>query len=284
MNEIAVRDQCMIDLDSKKDLIKKMFAKDCSDDELEIFLYSCQRLGLDPRAKQIYAIKLQGKMTIQIGIDGLRLVAERTGQYAPGKETLYQYDKDGKLLSATAYVKKYAHGEWHEVPATAYLAEYASGQSTWRTKPHIMLGKCAESLALRKAFPMELSGTYSTEEMESAMEEEKKKMTKKTAIPLEESCGYTDDCAEIRADINKYNEMSATLWYMMRIEDPSLAQLAPAYMPVFLEACQRVRPDIDIKIFLEKWSKEPGKLIDGYNRWYEKEGREMIDKELAVAI
>lgn len=283
MSAIAVREQGMTDLDAKKDLIKKMFAKDCSDDELEIFLYSCQRLGLDPRAKQIYAIKLQGKMTIQIGIDGLRLVAERTGQYAPGKETLYQYDKDGKLLSATAYVKKYAHGEWHEVPATAYLAEYTSGQSTWRTKPHIMLGKCAESLALRKAFPMELSGTYSTEEMESAMEEEKSK-AKKTTIPIEEPCDYVDDCAAIRAEINKYNKMSETLWGMMRVEDPTLAQWSPTYMPVFLEACQRLRPDVDIKIFLEKWAKEPRKLLDGYNRWYEKEGREIVQRDHDMAI
>ena len=98
-------------------------------------------------------------------------MAERTGKYAPGRETTYAYDKDGKLVSSTAYVKKLVSGTWHEVPATAYMSEYSTGQATWRTKPHIMLAKCAESLALRKAFPQELSGLYTTEEMGQATPE-----------------------------------------------------------------------------------------------------------------
>ena len=67
-------------------LISTTIAPGCSNDELRLFAYACQRTGLDPFSKQIYAIKRGGKMTIQAGIDGLRSIAERTGQL-DGSET-----------------------------------------------------------------------------------------------------------------------------------------------------------------------------------------------------
>jgi RecT family protein len=113
-------------------------------------------------------------MAVQVGIDGYRLIAERTGRYAPGRETTFEY-KDGQLFSATAYVKKQTtDGTWHEFSSTAFLTEYAaytkdkSLTHMWASKPHIMLGKCAEACALRKGFPAELSGIYTKEEMEQA--------------------------------------------------------------------------------------------------------------------
>ena len=153
------------------DLLKRTICRGCSDDEMKLFLYTCTRLGLDPFLKQIYAIKRGGAMTIQISIDGYRLIAEKTKQYVPGREPSFQYDKDGKLMCATAYVKKLAEdGSWHEVCATAFMAEYAVTTNTafWGKMPHNQLAKCAESLALRRAFPAQLAGTYTQEEMEAA--------------------------------------------------------------------------------------------------------------------
>jgi phage recombination protein Bet len=73
-------------------LISSTIAPNCTQDELKLFAYACQRTGLDPFSKQIYAIKRGGaggsKMTIQVGIDGLRAVAERTGQL-DGSETFF---------------------------------------------------------------------------------------------------------------------------------------------------------------------------------------------------
>lgn len=155
------------------DLIKKTVANGTTNDELSLFLYTCKKTGLDPLIKQIYAVKRNTKngpvMSIQTGIDGYRLIAERSGKYAPGKEPSFKYDKDGKLFSATAYVNKFVGGSWHEVAATAIYSEYANNTNPiWIKMPHTMISKCAESLVLRKAFPAEMGGVYTKEEMEQA--------------------------------------------------------------------------------------------------------------------
>ncbi len=154
------------------DLIKRTVANGTTNDELKLFLYMASRTGLDPFARQLYAIKRKGKMVIQIGIDGYRVIADRTGRYAPGREPTFHYDNEGKLKSATAYVKKLVGGTWHEVAATAHWEEFYPGDGEigfmWRRMPHTLLAKVAETQALRRAFPAELSGLYTNEEMAQA--------------------------------------------------------------------------------------------------------------------
>jgi phage recombination protein Bet len=140
-----------------------------TDSEFNLFLFVCRERGLNPLLNHIYAIKRAGKMTIQLGIDGYRMLADKTGCYMPGRSATFKYDGD-RLLSATAYVKKKKDNEWHEISAEAFYKEYvvtyqnkASGQ--WDKMPHVMLAKCAESAALRRAFAAELSGVYTHEEM-----------------------------------------------------------------------------------------------------------------------
>lgn len=161
------------------ELIKTTVCKNSTDNELKLFLYTAKHAGLDPLLKQIYAIKRGNAMTIQTSIDGLRAIAERTGRYSPGEETKYAYNADKGLISATACVKKMTpDGTWHQVSSTAYFEEYAQSYNGrlsqfWAKFPHVMIGKCAEAHALRKAFPFELAGLYSTEEMANGLNKTK---------------------------------------------------------------------------------------------------------------
>ena len=159
----------------KLELIKKTVAKGATDLELELFLHACKRTGLDPLMKQIYAIKRRNNktgnedMSIQTGIDGYRLIADRTDQYAGSDEPTYVIAEDGWPDVASVTVHKLVGGVRCPFSASARWKEYAQDTSTmWKKMPFLMLGKCAEALALRKAFPAELSGVYTHEEMMQA--------------------------------------------------------------------------------------------------------------------
>ena len=157
-------------------LISTTIAPGCSNDELRLFAYACQRTGLDPFSKQIYAIKRGGKMTIQAGIDGLRSIAERTGQL-DGSET-HWCGEDGVWTDvwlaakppAAAKTILHRKGASHPFVGVARFADYNAGQGLWSKMPAAMIAKCSEALALRKAFPADLSGVYSTDEMDQAVE------------------------------------------------------------------------------------------------------------------
>lgn len=155
-------------------LISSTIAPGCTPDELKLFSYACQRSGLDPFSKQIYAIKRGGKMSIQVGIDGLRSIAERTGQL-DGSETYWCGD-DGqwadvwlaKAPPAAAKTIIYRKGCAHSFVGVARFADYNAGQGLWSKMPAAMLAKCSEALALRKAFPADMSSLYTADEMEQA--------------------------------------------------------------------------------------------------------------------
>jgi len=153
--------------EDKINLLKNTICKDATDNELQLFLHACNRSGLDPFMRQIYFIKISGKMSIITAIDGYRLIAERSKRYMPGRETTFTYGKDGHITSATSYVKKLGpDNTWHEVGVTAVFSEYVGTGPLWKSKPHVMISKCSEALALRKAFPSDLSGIYTKEELE----------------------------------------------------------------------------------------------------------------------
>jgi len=147
---------------------------------VEAFAQTVQRTQLDPIARQIYCIERGGKYTIQVGIDGARLVAQRSGEYAgqkpiewtsDGKEWVDVWLEQEPPKAARAAVMRTGFVEpLYAVATWASYAPYFSGKlsSMWQQHGSLMLGKCAEMLALRKAFPMELSGLYVAEELDVA--------------------------------------------------------------------------------------------------------------------
>lgn len=164
--------------------------------DLAVFLHQCQRTGLDPFNRQIYMIGRRQqqngqwivKQTIQVGIDGFRTIARRAA------------DRNHELFSEPETLWCGEDGVWHDVwiaptppvaakvtvkrgegefTGVALYREYVGTRfdkdtrrqvpnSMWASKPATMIAKCAEALALRKAFPQDLSGLYSTDEMQQA--------------------------------------------------------------------------------------------------------------------
>lgn len=177
--------------DEKIGLMRRTIARGANEDELALFIEQCKRTGLDPFARQIYSVRrkqwnshsrsYEDSQVIQVSIDGFRLIADRTHKYA-GQVGPWWCGPDGEWKEiwlsdeppAAARVGVLRHDFHQPLFATALFKSYVQTNSAgepisrWKTDPAGMLAKCAEALALRRAFPNEMSGLYTTEEMGQA--------------------------------------------------------------------------------------------------------------------
>lgn len=159
------------------------------------FLSHCERTGLDPIAKQIYAINRKGEWSIQVSIDGMRVVAQRSREYE-GQTMPMWCGLDGvwrDVWLSDEHPSAARVGVWRKgfreptygvarfrsyAPTREVWAAPAGGgarrptgevelMGLWKTGDDFMIEKVAEAKALRKAFPMDLSGLYIPEELAS---------------------------------------------------------------------------------------------------------------------
>lgn len=167
-------------------LIKSTMMRGASDDDVAVFAHVCNKTGLDPFARQIHAVSRRSKIdnewvdkwVFQVGIDGFRLIAERTGKYLGQTEPEY-FDVAGHArtvwldskppIACRIGIKRsgfpapqYVTVRWDEY---VQLTNTGTPTHMWKTKPTVMISKCTEAIGLRKTFPQELSGLYVHEEL-----------------------------------------------------------------------------------------------------------------------
>lgn len=177
-SNLAVVQQGAVDLPptldrEKVELVKQTILKGATDLELQLFVNQANTRRLDPFTKQIYGIKTGQGLQIFASIDGLRVIAQRSGEYAGQVGPLWCGD-DGQWADvwlqntppAAAKVGVLRKGWTEPLWGVATFRSYGANKSgpVWKSMPDVMLAKCAESIALRKAFPDDLSGLYVAEE------------------------------------------------------------------------------------------------------------------------
>ncbi len=164
----------------QRKMILFSFLNGATEAEAAVLMELARIRRLNPITRQIHFVKRWDTerngyvWSSQVGIDGFRAIAERTGLYDGQDEPEFTYDKDGKLFSCK--VKVYRKDWGRPAVGIAHFSEYAQYKKDksltrmWFEKPHVMLAKCAEAGAFRKGFPEDTSGLYTPEEMPEVAE------------------------------------------------------------------------------------------------------------------
>jgi len=175
-------------------LLKNMIARGATDDQLKVFLYVANKRGLDPFLRQIYFSLRRARNssgdwesapTIITGIDGFRVIADRTKQYdgierqimkdREGNELIYRDPRFGIDLPLGAWAVVYRKDRSHPFRVEVFTSEYLQTHKNnkgdvvldeqWAKQPRNMIMKVAEAACLRMAFPEDLGGLYSSDEV-----------------------------------------------------------------------------------------------------------------------
>lgn len=155
-----------------------------TEDEFGAFVLYCRRMDLDPVLKTVVPlVKVSRKdgtrrVAYVTTIDGYRSIAIKTGAYEGqtpmqwcGKDEVWKdvwLDQAPPEAARVAVLRTSFQQPLYAVATLrSYKPEYDQS-GNWSRMPDVMLGKCAEALALRKAFPQQFSGLLSDVEMEQS--------------------------------------------------------------------------------------------------------------------
>lgn len=173
-------------------LIRKR-CKDATTEEFDTFVHQCRELGLDPLRNQAYLFIFNADNakkrtpTLIVSIHGQRAIAARTGNYRPSDEyPEFVYHDEAKnadsnplgIVECRTKVYQYMHGDWHAITGRArwdsyvplYDGKIPATKRNWRTMPDVMIEKCAEMNALRKAWPEQFGAAYAQEEVDHMLD------------------------------------------------------------------------------------------------------------------
>jgi phage recombination protein Bet len=167
----------------QRKMIRDSFLSGASDVEAQMLIEVARARRLDPLKRQIYFVKRWDNQkqtevwSYQVSIDGLRSMAEETGEYDGQDEVEFTYGTNPDI-PLSAKVSVYRKGISRPFVGVAHYREYVqmardkkTGEyrpnAMWQRGPHFMLGKCAEAVSLRKAFPVPLGGLYTSDEVGS---------------------------------------------------------------------------------------------------------------------
>jgi len=242
-------------------LIKDTVAKNATNDELKLFLYRCRIMGLDPlKPGQIHFVKYGNSPgTIIVGIEGFRAKAAKTGKISGISRGVIRDDK-GKCIGAWAEVHR---SDWqHPAREEVSLAEYSTGKSAWAKMPETMIKKVAEAAALRMAFPDDLGGVYTREEMDQA----------EAAAPVVGN-NYVRPEAPMEGD----GVQRDGLWVKNGppgIKGKLIQDIDPALLKKFLY--DSVRGAFEAQVALKPWVRELLEHSEPYVEWSEEEMDQMM--------
>lgn len=203
---------------AQETIIRRSFLSGASPEEAEVLLEVARLRKLNPLLRQIHFVKRptwnprtqqnEDVWSFQVAIDGLRAIAERTGIYDGSDEP--ETTEDGSGMPVVSRVKVWRSDRKRPSVGVARFAEFAQftkdGKLTkmWREKPFLMLEKCAEALAFRKAFPEDTGGLLEGAEMESGPDEERAPARVATLAPVDSPAALPsapavviDDAAEL---------------------------------------------------------------------------------------
>lgn len=215
--------------------LRSTYAKNATDEQLVLFAHDCQRNGVSVMDRLIHFTLNKNKdgsytYTPITSIDFLRSRAADSGELAGISDAAFEGTPMQKGFVARVTVSRFVKNQICTFTASARWEEYYPGEAKgfmWRKMPFVMLGKCAEALALRKAFPRQLAGLYTNDEMQQADIEAPKYATYTEVAPV----ALTSDIPQI--DISNIPEHPSMAFYAQ----PEKAE------PTFAEICKEALGD-----------------------------------------